>query len=223
MKALLGILFCVAFSSINLFSQTIQYSPNIKLDKTVDQFYYDSDFIYLKNTSNETLDLEFTLVENTLLPEWNASFCTNLACYNKIPKSGNLGSIEPNNEAYFLFNLGANETVGEGQVRILISSPENNDLSDTVTFKFTVTEDGSIEAGPWAVVKFEQGVFTVLLNQGNIETDLMISSLAGKVIFEAPIDGITSVPLRDHPTGVYLFKIEDANGRMLSDKVLNFR
>lgn len=221
MRSILTFLFCLGFVWSG-YSQTIQYSPTIQLDKTVDQFYYDSDFIYLKNTTDGSIDLEFTLVENTLVPEWNASLCTNIACYNKVPKAGSLGTITAGNDAYFLFSLGANEQVGEGQVRLIVTSPQKTELSDTVTFKYTVTEDGSIKAGPWANVNFEQGIFTVLLTHQNIETHLLITSLEGKVIFDEQISGISSFPLRDHPTGVYLYKVEDSAGRILKDKVLNF-
>lgn len=223
MISLKTIVFASLMMSLNYgWAQTLSYSPGQTLNKTVSQAYYDSDFIYFTNISDKALEFEFSLLDNSFANEWSASFCTNLTCYNKIPKAGSLGTLAPGDQGYFLFNLAANETTGNGEVRILITSEQDASLSDTVRFNYTVTEDGAIEAGPWAKVNFDQGIFTVLLAQINIETNLMITNLEGKIIYNEKLSAITSVPLRDHPKGVYVFKIEDASGRILKDKVLNF-
>ncbi len=213
-------LFIVLFPIIGT-AQTLQYSPNRKLDKTVAEIYYNTEFMFIKNISDKAININYELIEDTFLPEWNASFCTNAQCFNQIPNTGTFGSIAINEEAYVAFNFGANQTIGEGQLRFLISSPDNQDLNDTITFKYTVTEDGTVKAGPWADITYAQGVLTVFLENPNLETTMQVFNLQGKTVFNEQLSHITSIPLRDHSSGMYLIIITDANDRILQEKVLH--
>lgn len=204
-------------------SQVLQYSPNRKLEKTVSQTYYDTEFIFIENISGSPITLEFEVIENTLLPDWSATICTNAQCFNQIPKSSSLGSIGSGSEAYFSFNFAANETVGEGQIRFLITSPTNQELKDTVTFKYAVTEDGSVKAGPWANINFAQGVLTVLLENPHLETNMQVYNVEGKLIYDQTLEHITSVPLRSYPNGAYIVIIRDENDRILREKLVKYQ
>jgi hypothetical protein len=203
-------------------AQVVTYTPNRKIEKTVDQYYYDTEFLFLKNVATKTIELTFEVIENTLDPNWSATFCTNRQCYSNIPNQGSLGAIAPTSEGYISFNFSANETIGTGQVRILIKSPEVATLSDTVTFKYTVTEDGTVKAGPWANVNYGQGVLTVLLQNPQIKTKLQVISLNGQFIFDQEIGHITSIPMRDYPKGMYIIAIRDENDRLIKEKLDHF-
>lgn len=216
-------LICTLFFLMPLlnFAQELVYTPNRKLDKTVDNMYYNTAFIFIKNVGNQAVNLEFELIDNDLKPEWSATICTNRQCSNNIPKSGSLGSVNPNNEAYISFNFAANETPGTGQARFLITSPENKALQDTVTFRYTVTEDGKIQARPWADLRYAQGVLTVILEDPNSESIMRIFNLEGKPVFDGVLGPITSIPLRDFGTGLYLVTITDEKGRIIRKKIVN--
>ncbi|NOQ74574.1 MAG: T9SS type A sorting domain-containing protein [Crocinitomix sp.] len=203
-------------------SQVVRYSPNRKIEKTVSQNYYDTEFLFLKNITSKSLDLSFEVIENTLNPNWSATFCTNLQCYSQIPDFGSLGSLAPESEAYFSFNFSANETLGTGQVRILITSTTSAELSDTVTFKYKVTEDGTVKAGPWANINYGQGVLTVLLQNPEIKTTLQVIDMNGKFIFDQEIGHIISIPLRDYPKGLYIIAIRDENDRIIKEKLVHY-
>lgn len=208
--------------SINGFAQTILYSPNRKLEKVVDKGYYDAEIIYLENTSKNSVDLQFELIENTFLNAWSAAFCTNTQCFNKVPNSGSLGTLVQGQQAYIQFNFGANETIGQGEVKLHITSVTDNTVNDTVTFKYTVTETGGIAAGPWAKMKYSQGVLTTFIENPGTKTNILISNLEGKLIFSQELGHITSFALRDFPRGMYVAVIYDENGRVLKEKVLHY-
>lgn len=216
-------LVCLLFFLIPLvnIAQELVYTPNRKLDKTVDNMYYNTEFIFIKNVSNQAVNLDFELIDNNLKPEWSATICTNRQCSNNIPKSGSLGSINPNNEAYISFNFSANETPGSGQARFLITSPDDKALHDTVTFSYTVTDDGKIQARPWADLRYAQGVLTVILENPNSESVMRIFNLEGKPLFDGELSPITSVPLRDFGSGIYLVAITDEKGRTIRKKIVN--
>ena len=203
-------------------AQVVTYTPNRKIERTVAGTYYDTEFLFLKNISSKSIELNFEVIENTFDPAWSATFCTNQQCFSQIPDYGNLGLIDTGNEAYFSFNFAANETIGTGQVRILITSTTVAELSDTVTFKYNVTEDGTVKAGPWANINYGQGILTVLLQNPQIKTTLQVIDLNGKFIFDAEIGHITSIPMRDYPKGLYIIAIKDENDRLIKEKLVHF-
>jgi len=168
------------------------------------------------------MSLSFELLENTLLGDWSATICTNQQCYSNLPKSGELGTVSADQEAYFSFNFSANQKLGTGAVRYLITSKEDASLHDTLTFNYTVTEDGKIAAGPWAKVNFNLGVLTVLLENPYLETTMQIYTVQGEEIYNSKLNPITSFPLRDFGAGMYLIYIEDETNRVLKQKVVHF-
>ena len=212
--SLISLLFPVVVTA-----QLLNYSPNRKLEKTVAKTYYNTEFIFLKNISDQAFTIEFEVLENTFDDGWSATFCTSAQCFNTIPKLGTLGNVNPGGEAYFSFNFAANDKLGDGQVRVLLQSPERPELQDTITFKYTVTEDGSVEAGPWADISYKQGILTIFLQNPAIETKFQVASLDGRIVFQGILEQITSLPLREHPKGVYLVVIRDENDRMISEKI----
>jgi hypothetical protein len=219
MKLLWTLLALVSFIG---YSQVLTYSPNRKIERTVASTYYDTEFLFIKNISSKSIVLDFEVIENTLDPMWSATFCTNMQCYSFIPDAGSLGSIEMEEEAYFSFNFSANEVLGSGQVRILITSTSAAELRDTVTFKYNVTEDGTVKAGPWANINYGQGILTVLLQNPQIKTRLQVINLNGKFIFDQEIGHITSIPLRDYPKGLYIVAIKDENDRVINEKLVHY-
>lgn len=202
-------------------AQVLNYTPNRKLDKTVAVHYYNTEFIFITNISGQSLSLNFDLIDNTLLPEWSSTICTNQTCYSSLPKNGSMGALTPGEDVYISFNMAANEAIGSGQVRYLISSSADTALHDTVTFKYTVTEDGTVKAGPWANVNYAHGVLTILLDNPNLEANLSIYTLDGRTVYEAELNPITSVPLRDYGPATYLIYIRDEYNRVIKKKLVH--
>ena len=203
-------------------SQILDYTPNRKLNKTVAANYYNSEFIFIQNISNQSQGLFFERIDNTLLTEWSATICTNQTCFSILPKSGSLGALNPGDEAYISLNLAVNGVLGEGNVRYLISSLTDTSLHDTVTFNFLATEDGTVAAGLWANVNFSQGVLTVLLADPNLKAHLSIYTLDGKAIYDQELNPISSVPIRNFGSAAYLVYIRDEYDRIIKKKIVYF-
>ncbi len=203
-------------------SQILDYTPNRKLNKTVAANYYNTEFIFIRNISNQSQGLVFERIDNALITEWSATICTNQTCYSILPKSGNLGVLKPGDETYISINLAVNSVLGEGSVRYLINSLTDTSLHDTVTFNFLATEDGSVASGPWANVNFSQGVLTVLLADPNLKAHLSIYTLDGKAIYDQELNPISSVPIRDFGSATYLVYIRDEYGRIIKKKIVYF-
>ena len=202
--------------------QLIDYTPNRKLALTLPKTYYSTEYIYLKNISSEALSLKFELIENTLNENWSATLCTNLQCLNYIPEHGNLGSISPGEEARFSLNLSANNTIGDGQLRFLISSPKSQELSDTVTYHFIINEDGKIKPQDWVKVNYSNGILNVLLQNSNEETTLNVFDLKGTPVYTGTLSSISSIPLGDYAKGIYFVVVSDTHGKTLKKKIMNY-
>jgi hypothetical protein len=211
--------FILSFLILDASAQVLSYSPNRKLEKTVSAVYYNTEFIYLTNITSQSITVEYELIENNLLPEWSATICTNMACLGAVPKFGSLGTLKSGDEGYYSFNFSANETLGNGQLRYLITSPEMPTLKDTVTFDYTVTEDGKELAGPWARVNFSNQILTVLLANPNTEATAELYNASGHLIWASELNQITSYPLRKLSFGVYFVIIRDEKDRVIREKI----
>jgi len=219
MKSIFFVFIVLPFLTLG---QTLSYSPKRALNVTIPTTYYNTEYIFMTNVSEQSLSLDFKVLENTLDANWSATICTNMQCLNSIFAQGSLGVLAKDEKAYISINLSANETEGEGQVRFLITSPENKQLSDTVTFSYIVNEGGVTKAQPWARVNFSNGVLTVLLEQAENEADLQVYNLQGKLIYNMQLLPITSLRLADHPKGVYIITIADEKGRSIKKKIANY-
>lgn len=213
------LLFLLGLSTVGS-TQILQYTPNRKLDKTLAANYYNTEFIFIRNISGQPHSLTFERLDNTLLADWSATICTNSTCYSTLPKNGSFGVIEPEEEAYISLNLAANGALGGGRVRFLIGSLSDTSLHDTVTFKYNVTADGAVKAGPWANLNFAQGVLTVLLDNPNLQANLSIYTLEGKTVYSTPLNPITSIPIRDFGPATYLVHIRDEYDRIINKKIV---
>lgn len=200
-------------------SQILEYSPNFKVDKVVSEDYYDTDFIYVKNNTTKSLSVDFELLENTFLNEWSESVCTNVQCFNTIPNGGTLGTLQSNGEGFVSLNFSSNQTLGEGKVILRITSPENPSLSDTLSFQYQVTEGGKLEAKPWVKINHQQGMLTVFLDNPFLSAHMKISGVNGALIFDQQLEAITSIPLRDFASGIYVISIIDEQGRAIKETI----
>jgi hypothetical protein len=202
-------------------AQFTNYVPNRKLEKTVSKDYYNTEYIYIANISENPINLSFELLEDDLINGWSATVCTNTKCYSNLPSSGSFGQILPSEQAFLSINLAANETIGNGKLTFLITSVDQPSLKDTVTFIFNVTPDGSIQAKPWAQINFTNGVVTVLLDNPFLKGNLQLFDANGKPILDTELSSIISYPLRDQPAGIYIVFIRDENDRIIQKKIVN--
>ncbi len=208
------------FLSTSVFGQTLDYSPSQKVDRTVGLSYYDTDYIYFENVSDETVNLSYELIEENNVTGWHTSLCTNIICSNNVPSNGELGSIAPGELGYIAFSLSVNETFGEGTYRFVIFDKDFPDLSDTITFEYLVQDDAEIINQPWAKINFVENVVTVLLKNPQFATSMSIYSITGQRLVYLPVEAITSIRLDDFEDGPYIVIVRDETDRVLKEKII---
>lgn len=215
------VLWIYALCNFALHAQDISYNPGQLLEKTASTAYYDTEYIFIRNNSDEPVNLFFQLTSENFPPEWSVTGCTNLICYTKIPDDGSFGTIGPNQEAYMSVNLSANQIPGEGRVSFMIYSDQNLIFSDSLVFQYYM-EEGSekTEPQPWAKIGFAQNVITVFLNNPNEENELLIYNVQGDLMAHQSVEDIASFSLANFTAGIYLVVVRDKSGKEIIQKVL---
>ncbi len=207
--------------SAHSLAQTLSYSPGQTLEKTVSLTYYNTEYIFITNNSDQVLDLSFELIDQNLPQQWSATGCTNMICYTNLPDDGSLGVLQPGQEAYLSINLSVNEFVGDGEIKYAVFDSSNPELRDTVSFIYHAAEDlSNQEPQPWAKINFAQNVVTVFLLNESVSTFLYVFDLQGNQLVNRKLEEISAVSLAQFPTGVFLVVVRDENGKELVQKVV---
>jgi hypothetical protein len=207
--------------SASSFAQTLSYSPAQVLEKTVSLTYYNTEYIFITNNSDQSLDLSFELIDENLPQQWSATGCTNMICYTNIPDNGSLGVLQPGHEAYLSINLSVNEVIGDGELKFAVFDLSNPQVRDTVSFIYHVTEDlSNQEPQPWAKINFAQNVITVFLLNESVSTFLYVFDLQGNQVVNRTLQEISAVTLAAFPVGIYVVVVRDESGKELVQKIV---
>ncbi|MBI3136343.1 MAG: T9SS type A sorting domain-containing protein [Bacteroidetes bacterium] len=216
MRVLLPIL----LFSFPCMAQTLSFSPGMTVEKTVSLNYYNTEYLFIENISDQAVSLNFELVSNTLPHEWSATGCTNLLCYVTIPENGPLGVLQPHEQAYLSINLAVNEFAGDGEIRYAVTNSQTTTGADTVVFHYHAEALQNEEPQPWAQINFAQNILTVFLENAGTETVLYVFDLNGNKQVAMKLQDITSVSLAAFSTGTYIAVVRTENGKELVQKVV---
>lgn len=201
------------------FAQEISYSPGMTLEKTVSLTYYDTDYLFIQNISEEPMTLGFELITDDLPQAWSATGCTHIICYVKVPDAGPLGTLLPGEEGYISINLSANETAGEGELAFAVFNENNPALRDTVRFHYTVSADSAQVPQPWAAIQYAANVLTVFLSQASTEASLKVFDLNGNLIHATDLEAIYTYSTQNLASGIYIVAVENEQGQRLQQKI----
>jgi hypothetical protein len=183
--------------------------------------YYNTEYIFITNNSDQSLDLSFELIDENLPQQWSATGCTNMICYTNIPDNGSLGVLQPGHEAYLSINLSVNEVIGDGELKFAVFDLSNPQVRDTVSFIYHVTEDlSNQEPQPWAKINFAQNVITVFLLNESVSTFLYVFDLQGNQVVNRTLQEISAVTLAAFPVGIYVVVVRDESGKELVQKIV---
>ena len=201
-------------------SQVVSYTPGPIIERVLPPTHYDTDFIYIKNNTTEPIELWYDLLVENPVSGWYASVCTGSTCLNYIPKSGLIAVVDPKLETYISLNLSTNEKLGDGEFSFIVYSKTHSQIRDTVKFIYHVKETPQNADIPWIRVNKEANAITVLLKNNAYQTELYLFNLAGQLVYQIPVEGISSFRLDDFQAGTYVLVVQDELGRRYQEKVV---
>ena len=95
---------------------------------------YNHSYIYFRNTTNDTIHLNWRTVQQDNPEDWHMAVCDNYQCYGNIPNMADMAPIAPFDTVYMRVETNPFETPGEGVVRFRIY--ENGNTDEFTTFHF---------------------------------------------------------------------------------------
>lgn len=209
---------------LSCFSQGLIFDPGSINENVISGEYYNTEYIFITNNSDETIMLRFDLVEESVPSTWHASGCTNQICYIHIPDQGMFGILNPGEQAYMSINLSNNGTIGDAKIRFAVYNPDNNMYSDTISFIYSSSESDELsETQPWAKLNFAENVLTVFLKDGFSQTSLRIFDLSGNLVLQTNPENIFSFSFNHLANGIYIANLETNSGERLVEKIVVVR
>lgn len=191
------------------------------MEKTVTPAYYNTDYVYIRNSGSIPYQLEFELITENRPSAWHASVCSGAICYFDIPSSGIIGTLNPDEEGYLAFNLSTNETVGDGEFSFRIFDKTHPEISDTLTFFYHAETGPEPDLEPWVRLNYQNGILTILLKNEQYKTELSVYDLHGNRVRHLPVESITSIRASELAKGIYVILITDESGRTYHEKIVN--
>lgn len=209
------------FISAYCLGQTISFSPGTVLEKTITTSYYNTEYLYLNNTSSSSVTLNFELIESTVPQGWHVTGCTNMICYIKIPDDGSFGLMEQGAQSYMSINLAANDIVGDATIKFTVFEEGKETESDTITFIYHAVEESTPTLPqPWAKINYSEKVITVFIKSDYTNTSLTVFDVRGNKVLSQATEAITSLSVANLEAGVYFVVVENNDGRRVVQKIV---
>lgn len=218
----------ISISSYIAEAQTFAISPNDTIESTINADTFVSDFIYIENTSGDSLELSFEILNNSISTNgWGTTLCTNLGCFPNIPLSGSLGKIADGAKGFFNLHVGFYDMAGTGEVRIKVYESGNNSNTDTITFLYhAVPTTGIAENNAYpdlGVYPNPASDFIYMYETEKFnDASLKVWSLDGKVVWQENRMNIADkgIDVSSCPNGIYFLEVIKDGERCYSTKFI---
>lgn len=222
----LAVLALISVVSIGLtMSAAAQKKYTFEPSNTINEKWNGKDTIHpeviIKNNTQDTLQLSWAILENTIPMSWEYNICDNLFCFD--PANGGLPMGE--NQFYFLqkgesawFKLEfktSGATIEAATIRLAVwETGKMDDGVDTVTFNLVPKINGVTETStPFAGIHPSPSSDFVHLSAINsLQTVEVFSSVGVKVMEVNNNSTEISLDVHSLPVGVYFVKARDIYG-----------
>lgn len=201
----------------NSISETVNVMPN-------DSGYADMT-IYLKNSQNQPLILEWKTISNTLPTNWDVQLCDWTKCFSSVIAGRVMDTISTGGQGFIKLTVGPiyPNTIGSGQC--VFDVWVYGDTADKVTLTYTINglvgvEENILESN---LVVYPNPIKNQLnLNTGSVTLDkVTLFDLSGKIVaeLEQSVTGDAVIETAHLAPGVYLLEARSGKAR-LTKKIL---
>ncbi|MBI3259073.1 MAG: T9SS type A sorting domain-containing protein [Ignavibacteriae bacterium] len=219
LKYILILAAAIAATANISFGQTYSLTPSDTVRFTGMMEDMQTLVISQRNTSDDTLQLKWKKISQSVPDKWETSVCDNQICYSTLVEAGTMNPVPPNESGFLLLHFTAHVNSGTATVRYVVWDVNYPASMDTLTFITTVENSLGISE-----IEKERG-FIVSPNPVNnhltITSDKLIFFVYSIVdIFGKKVDsGASNADLlldTSHlPTGIYFLEIQSMNNRFI--------
>lgn len=223
MKKLYSII-TISLISLSSFSQDFNILPNDTVQETIDLNVYTISTINMEhdNSSSDSLELQWELIDNTAPAGWDYSFCDYTNCYAGNITDGTMVKFGENQTGFIKVNVLAT-TAQTAQFRFKVYNTGNSVNADTITFIYNaVLEINDLDLGKNLNI-FPNPSEGTKLSINNIlpNTEFSIQSALGQTVMSRTINSekmtISNLDLR---TGVYFIRFARNNNIYATRKLI---
>ena len=161
------------------------------------------------NTSQDTIQLQWEKVSESVPPLWDAVVCDNQFCYTSLEDSGMMNPVIPTDYGFLLLHMTPHVNLGTAVVRYTVWDTANASMKDTLTFMLTAINATGIKEDAHDANTFSlypnPANETFTLNTG-LQSDLQyfITDAAGKEIeIGSMVNRAKSISVSTWGSGLY--------------------
>ncbi len=210
---------------LGLMAQGIKIMPKDTLEVNYKIEEFGNDYIYVKNTSKNPMEIRYQLLKNSFVNNnWEATICTNIGCYPNIPKKGSIGTIAVGERGFFNLHSDFKGHKGTGIVMIRVYDAKDESVADTLSFLYHVnlTATTQVFAGKYNAYPNPASDVLTLETPGDLNpVSISISSLEGKlhIPFYTKNDHFIHIHTDALAPGMYLLSIRFERGQQTINKL----
>lgn len=211
----------MAILGTHAYAQSIVINPKIRTVEGVSDGDKYAQAVMTNNSENaEDSMFTWTVISFSIQSGWDFNFCDNFGCYSPISegtsetfklKKGESGPLKGD----FIFN----GTKGNGQVKVVVKSVSNSNITDTFTMIATSWATGLNDIKKTADVSFypnpAKDVITIKQNS-NKQTEVAIYNVLGSKVKTITVGaGENALNISDLQKGMYFIRYTE-NGALVS-------
>lgn len=219
--------FTLIFSLMILtsFSQNFTFSPTSELSKQIiSTDVSDLNIDILRESSVDTLHLEYVLIMNTLPSEWYAGYCDNHGCWGSLPENGVMSPLFDVFNSFIKLSINPNNIEGSGTVEYYIYEVGDYDNGQSMTFN--IETPGFVGIADISGLEFDFYPNPVqnqlIVRSEKTIKQISVFDLTGKSIFQITenINSSLHIDAQQWQSGIYLLEVIDHNNNKETRKVI---
>jgi len=200
----------------NSFAQSYTITPNDTI--SLNGSFEDLETLSIQqlNNGNDTIQLQWEKVSESVPPLWEATVCDNSICYTSLVDSGTMNPILPTEYGLLLLHITPHVNYGTAIIRYTVWDIATPSLKDTLTYILTVNNPLGLSE-PQPIPNFsikpnpakQKVIITSTLQKGFTYTLSDISGLRIKNGYSKDIS--ISISTSGIPNGIYNISITQNN------------
>lgn len=172
-------------------------------------------YIMAKNTSANTITLDYELVSDTYNPAWTLLFCDHGLCFTSLRQAGTMDPI-PAGDSVMIYKVSLNTqgVADSGTATYRFWDSANSSNEDTISITFYVEQAVGIEDEEIAqqVRLFPQPVSSELYldlpaSFTNVQAD--VYDLSGSRVLSSSLSGFATLDVSTLPTSMYILELSN--------------
>jgi len=208
------------------FSQNFHFEPTNELNKTIyTDNISDLNIDIIRESTVDSLYLEYELITNTLPENWYQGYCDNHGCWGSLPESGVMSPCFEDINSYIKLSIDPNDIEGSGTVEYYIYEVGN--YSDGLLMTFNIDTPGFVgmeETAQNLLVFYPNPAQDFIKLQSDSELEqLSIYSMTGQLLKEHNnLNTFNQIDISYLKNGIYLIKTINKSGEAFTQKLKKF-